>query len=58
MKSSIAESQPEPIVVQESEDALNSLTNPRFNQQEIEQILREDHEQYDISLVLNSHVLE
>ena len=29
-----------------------------FNQREIEQILKEDHEQYDISLVLNLEVLE
>ena len=35
-----------------------SLAVPMFNQREIEQILKEDQEQYDISLVLNSLVLE
>ena len=29
-----------------------------FSQREIEHILKEDHEQYDISLVLNSFVIE
>lgn len=32
--------------------------DPMFSQREIEQILKEDHEQYDISLVLNVHVIE
>lgn len=67
---SIATADNEPLVVQESADVAGgntanpsaadaaSTSNHMFNQREIEQILKEDHEQYDISLVLNLSVLE
>ena len=42
----------------EEPEVVTQPVMPMFSQSEIEQILKEDHEQFDICLVLNSHILE
>ena len=37
---------------------LPEILAPMFSQREIEHILKEDYEQYDISIVLNSNIIE